>query len=365
MMRRTTPQVKQKRASLKRRLCAGAVVCAAWFVAPVAASEPDAEGADALPGEIEAVLTAGRACLRVAADAEESAMSEAEADMQLLDGQIREMAARMHAWDMSAHSPDALRDLVRRWNTRREDAANYEQLHEQASAALTELERAFRESDSGCLIEYGGDEWAQLIRGLQKSFAVGIANPDPNHVHRQIVAGMEGARRALPSVKRLASRREIRDKAASQAAEENARRREFAKEWATYRNERDSGVIKPSELLVAWRKLCQKWEVKGDSNIPRDLRWDESSRRPEALDPWAYVKDNLKLMGTSPVQRRGADDRIHDVNVAVVMDTKEKKMHFLCTGDKIRLDQVDLVVGQVGNDGVEFILNNEESTLIW
>jgi len=84
----------------------------------------------------------------------------------------------------------------------------------------------------------------------------------------------------------------------------------------------------------------------------------------EELKGWrAYVRDNLKLMGTSDVQRESDSGETVSVLEAIVMDTKEKKMHFLTTGQTIVLSSQQVLVENVGEKTVEFQVEDERLTI--
>ena len=66
---------------------------------------------------------------------------------------------------------------------------------------------------------------------------------------------------------------------------------------------------------------------------------------PDEVAGWrANVRDYFKFMGTSVVQRKMSSGEMVDVNEAIIMDTKVKKMHFLTTGDTISVNKFDVRV---------------------
>jgi hypothetical protein len=84
----------------------------------------------------------------------------------------------------------------------------------------------------------------------------------------------------------------------------------------------------------------------------------------ETLQGWrAYARDNLKLMGTSDVQRETGNGDTVSVLEAIVMDTKEKKMHFLTTGQTIVLSTQDVRVDKVGENRVDLQVEDERLTI--
>ncbi len=84
----------------------------------------------------------------------------------------------------------------------------------------------------------------------------------------------------------------------------------------------------------------------------------------EELKGWrAYARDNLKLMGMSDVQRETAGGDTVSVLEAIVMDTKEKKMHFLTAGQTIVLSKQDVYVDDIGDSKVELQVEDERLTI--
>jgi len=69
------------------------------------------------------------------------------------------------------------------------------------------------------------------------------------------------------------------------------------------------------------------------------------------------------LMGTSDVQRESDSGETVSVLEAIVMDTKEKKMHFLTTGQTIVLSSQQVLVEEVGEKTVEFQVEDERLTI--
>ncbi len=85
---------------------------------------------------------------------------------------------------------------------------------------------------------------------------------------------------------------------------------------------------------------------------------------PEVLKGWrAYARDNLKLMGTSEVQRQNNAGDVERVREAILMDTKEKKMHFLTTGQTIVLNRQDVTVAGIDDASIDFVAGEEEVTI--
>jgi hypothetical protein len=98
--------------------------------------------------------------------------------------------------------------------------------------------------------------------------------------------------------------------------------------------------------------------------VPRPVYVTQTVVDQELLKGWrAYARDNFKLMGTSEVQRQGDAGVGEQVLEAIVMDTKEKKMHFLTSGKKLAISKQDVVVGDVGESSVEFVVGEDRLTI--
>ncbi len=84
----------------------------------------------------------------------------------------------------------------------------------------------------------------------------------------------------------------------------------------------------------------------------------------EALKGWrAFVRENWKLMGTSEVQRQTASGDMTKVREAIVMDTKDKKMHFLTAGQTIVLTKQDVRVDSIDEASVALVSGEETLTI--
>ncbi len=97
---------------------------------------------------------------------------------------------------------------------------------------------------------------------------------------------------------------------------------------------------------------------------PKKWKPEPGGRRIAVLKGWrAYARDNLKLMGTSDVQRETADGEPESVLEAIVMDTKEKRMHFLTSGQTIVLSKQEVLVDNVGESKVELQVEEERLSI--
>jgi len=84
----------------------------------------------------------------------------------------------------------------------------------------------------------------------------------------------------------------------------------------------------------------------------------------DLLKGWrAYARDNLRFMGTSNVDRPSDSGEMVDVREAIVMDTKEKKMHFLSVGHMIVLNKQDVRVERIEETSVDLMAGEETLTI--
>ena len=91
----------------------------------------------------------------------------------------------------------------------------------------------------------------------------------------------------------------------------------------------------------------------------------KDSGETTSYESWTdYTRSNLRLMGTTDVQRRMADSETVTVCEAIVMDVKAKLMHFLIPGQIIRLNEQDVVVKQVEVDKVILGKGDDEVVLM-
>ncbi len=101
------------------------------------------------------------------------------------------------------------------------------------------------------------------------------------------------------------------------------------------------------------------------TGIPPDP-WDpKKGKKPIAeLKGWrAYVRDNFKVLASSTVMKQMADGSKKSVVEAIVMDTKEKKMHFLQVGNDITILENKVRVNKISDKTVELVCE-EESQII-
>jgi co-chaperonin GroES (HSP10) len=68
-------------------------------------------------------------------------------------------------------------------------------------------------------------------------------------------------------------------------------------------------------------------------------------------------------MGTSEVQQTTESGDVETVREAIVMDTKEKKMHFLTTGQTIILTKQEVRVDSIDETKVKLVSGEETLTI--
>jgi hypothetical protein len=98
--------------------------------------------------------------------------------------------------------------------------------------------------------------------------------------------------------------------------------------------------------------------------IPKPYVPPEPPGGSEDLKGWrAFVRDNWKLLGTSEVQRETASGEMEKVREAIVMDTKDGKMHLLTTGQTLVLSNQEVHVGSVDETTVDLVSGKETLTV--
>jgi hypothetical protein len=77
----------------------------------------------------------------------------------------------------------------------------------------------------------------------------------------------------------------------------------------------------------------------------------------------AYARDNLEFKARSTVIKKQADGSSKSVLEAIVMDTKQKKMHFLEVGAKIRVLDQDIYIDKINGNELVLVCGDERLTI--
>ncbi|MBT3190959.1 MAG: hypothetical protein HN341_00230 [Verrucomicrobia bacterium] len=98
--------------------------------------------------------------------------------------------------------------------------------------------------------------------------------------------------------------------------------------------------------------------------VPKPYHRPQTGPGSEEWKGWRLlVRDNWKFMGTSEVQQTTESGDVETVREAIVMDTKEKKMHFLTTGQTIILTKQEVRVDSIDETKVKLVSGEETLTI--
>jgi len=96
---------------------------------------------------------------------------------------------------------------------------------------------------------------------------------------------------------------------------------------------------------------------------PKKIKQGPAGPLPPDKGWRAYARDNLEFKARSTVIKKQPDGSSKSVLEAIVMDTKQKKMHFLEVGAKIRILDQDVYIDKINGTELVLVCGDEHLTI--